>query len=199
MGTGEHSSSLSAESLASFEATLDGVRRRVHRVLHDEAGPSLCAAGLQLDLLLSTTDAADRAEAASGLREALDAAMHALRALMVESDPNLLARSGLDGALTALARSLPLNWQEPSTPCPLDGPQAALCYRIAREWAAQCAAAHPPQTLRLRREGAELHLAAPPAPLPWLPACRVLAAAAGIAIHCEETGPDLKLRLAPAS
>jgi hypothetical protein len=191
MGIGIDAKSGAGAAAASLDFANRTYRLRIHRVLHEETGPSLCAAGLHLELLAVAATPDARAESAAALREALEAAHASIRALMVESDPALLSRGGLDAALTVLGRHLPVDWQEPGAPCPLTNAQEELCYRVAREWASACASAAPPASLTVRRSGAGLRLSSTHPCTPWLPAWRYLAAQAGALLRSDDNGHSL--------
>lgn len=184
----------------SLDHALAAVRRRVSSILHDDVGPSLCAAGLHLELLSRAATTEDSREAAAGLRAALDQALERLRALMLENDARLFVRNGLDDALTALARALPLAWEPPKgLPAP---PAAEFYYRVARECAVLCAASDPPVRPVVRRTAAGMSIALPAATAgemiaPWLPAWRFLAARAQVRLTVEAAVPGVELKLAP--
>lgn len=171
-------------------------RSHVHQILHDETGPSLCAAGLHLELLCGSEACPDGLEALSALREALEAAHSSIRLLLVESDPRLIERSGLDGALAALARHFPLEIEAAEDVRPLAQPQSELFYRVVRDWALACASAQPPTPLSVHRSGHEMRLTAPHSPAPWLAAWRHLARCAGVTITAA-AGEPFTLLLAP--
>ncbi len=72
-------------------------RQRAGRVLHDDVGPLLSAAGLRLQLL--RMDFPETAEALREAMQALDAAMERVRALSQELNPSPVFRVGLKNAL----------------------------------------------------------------------------------------------------
>jgi signal transduction histidine kinase len=75
--------------------------RRGSRMLHDEIGSLLAAAGLRLQLL--RMDFPDANARAAEIAEALDAAMEHVRALSRELEPSPVRRTGLKHALLQLA------------------------------------------------------------------------------------------------
>lgn len=191
-----------AGSSDSLSDALAALRLRVSSVLHDEVGPSLCAAGLHLEALSQTPLDEEGREAAAGLRAALDAALERVRALMVENDTRLLARSGLDRALTELACVLPLDWQEPKPNIP--EPDAAdVHYGIARDCAIVCASADRSIRPIIRRTAEQMRITVPSGSGatetlldPWLPAWRHLAGRAGIQLTRGQTDAGLEISLA---
>lgn len=80
-------------------------RRRLSRLLHDEAGPALCAAGLAAELLRGTLGelSKEQEELFERLGGALDGAVEMVRRLSQEASPELAERRGLEGALRLLA------------------------------------------------------------------------------------------------
>ncbi len=78
-------------------------QRQAGRLLHDDVGPLLSAAGLRLQLLrMDFPDAAGRVEE---VMEALDDAMERVRALSQTLNPSPVYRSGLKNALADLVES----------------------------------------------------------------------------------------------
>jgi hypothetical protein len=186
-----------------LDLALAALRLRVSSILHDEVGPSLCAAGLHLEALTQSALDENAREAAAGLRAALDAALERVRALMVETDPRLLARSGLDRALTELARVLPLDWQEPETDIP-EPPAAELYYQLARDCAIACASAGSSIRPIIRRTAEQTRITVPTGPgatitllEQWLPAWMYSAGKAGVQLTRGQTAAGLELSLAP--
>lgn len=189
----------------SLDFALAALRLRVSSILHDEVGPSLCAAGLHLDALSQSSLDADAREAAAGVREALNAALERVRALMVETDPRLLARCGLDRALNELARVLPLDWQEPETELP-EPPAAGLYYRLARDCAIVCASAGRSIRPTIRRTADQMRITVPTGPGatetlldPWLPAWRYYAGQAGFHLTRGQSAAGLEISLGPGA
>jgi hypothetical protein len=83
-------------------------RARLHyvaRILHDDIGPALCAAGLHLDLLRRDLGGREPAESAAALHAALEHAVERVRLLSYEAVPDLAARHGLERACRTLAGS----------------------------------------------------------------------------------------------
>lgn len=82
-------------------------RRRLSRILHDEVGPALCAAGLAAEMLREAlaAEAAAQQELLGRLGRALESAVETVRLLSQEASPDLAARRGLRGALELLARA----------------------------------------------------------------------------------------------
>lgn len=202
-GRGNHLSGDEANASESLCDALAALRLRVSSILHDEVGPSLCAAGLHLEALSQSPLNEDAREAAAGLRAALDAALERVRALMVENDARLLARSGLDRALTELARVLPLDWQEPQASLP-EPPAADVHYGIARDCAVVCASASRSVRPIIRRTAEQMRITVPNGSGatetlldPWLPAWQHLAGRAGIQLTRGRTGAGLEINLAP--
>lgn len=198
MGTGIGSNCEPAAAVDAMDQTAAAFRSHVHQILHNETGPSLCAAGLHLELLCASEDGDERLEALSALREALEAAHSSIRSLLVESDPRLIERGGLDGALAALARHFPLEIEASEDVRPLAQPQGELFYRVARDWASACASTQPPTRLSVHRSGHEMRLTAPHSPAPWLAAWRHLGQRRGVAITAS-AGEPFTLVLAPLS
>ncbi|MCL4796173.1 MAG: hypothetical protein KJZ84_16555 [Bryobacteraceae bacterium] len=198
---GNPAQSRSGGPAGSLDYAVASVRQRVSRVLHDDVGPSLCAAGLHLDLLASNGGAGeDWKESAEGLRAALDSALAAIRALLAENDVKLFARGGLDGGLTALARHELIDWEEPPTDCAWTIAQCELCFRVARDWATACSIERAAQRLRVRRSDAGMKLTVPGKDCscqPWLEGWRHLAAAAGVEIICDDPNRAFELVLKP--
>ena len=192
-----------AGPIDSLDYALAFVRRRVSAILHDHAGPALCAAGLHLELLAQAGTAEERAGHAANLRAALEQSLETVRALMTENDPRLLERGGFDGAMTALARVLPLDWEEPAGGAAVPPGPARLCFRVARDCAAACAAAEAQARPAIRRDGATVRILVPggaaPALEPWLPGWRHWAAAEGLAIALAEQDGGLAITLSPGT
>lgn len=104
-------------------------RRCVSRVLHDEVGPSLCSAGLQLSLLRGEAD--DRT--LDSIQEALDHAISAVRSLSYRSDPQLASRCGLRAALSYLTAGRKAKLVVDEEPADLTPQQADLLARVVRD------------------------------------------------------------------
>lgn len=185
----------------SLDFALVALRQRVHHVLHDEAAPSLCAAGLHLDVLAAAApDDPALQESASNLRIALESALDALRTLLVENDPRLFQRGGLDGALAAFAKAGLIVWDHAPTPSAWTPAQAELAFRIVRDCALASRLATPPAPPAVRSVGPALQISSAHA-LPcssWLPAWRHLAAGAALSLESPGLSPGLDLTLAPA-
>jgi glucose-6-phosphate-specific signal transduction histidine kinase len=75
---------------------------RASRILHDDVGQSLTAAGLELDLL--ALEHPQLAEPIGSLRARLEAAFQSVRRLSYDLSPDLVLRIGLADALEGLAR-----------------------------------------------------------------------------------------------
>jgi signal transduction histidine kinase len=89
-----------AEDLAEAQVRALAGQRRAGRVLHDDIGPLLSAAGLRLQLLrMDFPDAADRARE---VMEVLDEAMERVRELSQALNPSPVYRSGFKNALAGL-------------------------------------------------------------------------------------------------
>src|SRR5258706_6692666 len=86
-----------ADQLAELLVRAGADRQRAGRVLHDDVGPLLSAAGLRLQLL--RMDFPETAEALREAMQALDAAMERVRALSQELNPSPVFRVGLKNAL----------------------------------------------------------------------------------------------------
>lgn len=82
-------------------------RRRLSRLLHDEAGPALCSAGLTAELLRGTLAAITprQEELFAKLAGALESAVESVRLLSQECAPGLASRRGLEDALRLLAKA----------------------------------------------------------------------------------------------
>jgi hypothetical protein len=134
--------------------------RNVARVLHDDIGPSLCAAGLHLDLLSRAEPAPAQTEPIEALRTALEHAVESVRRLSYEAAPDLALRHGLDRACRLLAGSRP--WLEISGAASrvLPPASAQALYELLLDLllaAGACPAAH----LVLAEDGWSLLLPAP--------------------------------------
>src|SRR5258706_16452184 len=86
-----------ADQLAELLVRAGADRQRAGRVLHDDVGPLLSAAGLRLQLL--RMDFPETAEALREAMQALDAAMERGRGLSQELNPSPVFRVGLKNAL----------------------------------------------------------------------------------------------------
>lgn len=104
-------------------------RRRLHRILHDEVGPALCAAGLAAEMLRESlpTPAATQQEMLDRLGRALESAVRTVRLLSQEASPELAARHGLRGALELLARVCGAALRMEAEPHLAPAEAAALC------------------------------------------------------------------------
>ena len=92
-----------ADDLAENLVRAVAAQRRAGRVLHDDIGPLLSAAGLHLQLLrLDFPDAAGRVRE---VMDALDDAMERTRALSQDLNPSPVYRAGFKNALAALVES----------------------------------------------------------------------------------------------
>lgn len=78
-------------------------QRNAGRVLHDDVGPLLSAAGLRLHLL--RMDFSEAAERVREVMELLDDAMERVRALSQTLNPSPVYRTGLKNALATLIES----------------------------------------------------------------------------------------------
>jgi hypothetical protein len=185
----------------SLDFALAALRQRVHHLLHDEAAPSLCAAGLHLDLLAAAApNNPNLQESASSLRIALESALDALRLLLVENDPRLFQRGGLDGALAAFTHAGLIEWDHSSAPAAWTPAQSELAFRIVRDCALASSLATPPVPPAVRFIGPALQLSSAQL-LPWsswLPGWRHLAAHADLSLDSPGHSPRLDLTLAPA-
>ena len=93
------------ETLADLASFRDAEMARVARVLHDEIGPVLSAAGLHLDVLRmdfreQTPEAASRT---AEIQRLLERAIERLRDLSYDLNPDTVDRAGLEAALERLA------------------------------------------------------------------------------------------------
>lgn len=105
-------------------------RRRLSRLLHDETGPLLCAAGLTAELLRGTLGALtpQQEELFAKLAGALESAVKSARLLSQEAAPGLAGRRGLEGALRLLAEAYGAELDYGAGPGPLPSSRAdALC------------------------------------------------------------------------
>jgi signal transduction histidine kinase len=104
-------------------------RRRLSRILHDEVGPALCAAGLAAEMLRETlpSPAAAQLELLDRLGRALESAVETVRLLSHEASPELAGRRGLSGALELLARACGAALRIESEPQLAPAEAAALC------------------------------------------------------------------------
>ncbi len=120
----------SASETPAVQRLRDAERRRLSRLLHDETGPLLCAAGLTAELLRGTLDAVtpQQEELFAKLSGALESAVRQVRLLSQEAAPGLAARRGVEGALRLLAEAYGAELQAASKPAPWASSQAeALC------------------------------------------------------------------------
>lgn len=104
-------------------------RRRLSRILHDEVGPALCAAGLAAEMLRESlpAPAASQQEMLERLGRALESAVRTVRLLSQEASPDLAARRGLGGALELLAEACGAALRIESEPQLAPAEAAALC------------------------------------------------------------------------
>ncbi|MGC8883440.1 MAG: histidine kinase [Bryobacteraceae bacterium] len=121
-------------------------RRRLSRILHDEAGPSLCSAGLAAELLRGTISALspEQEQLFARLQGALDSAMETVRLLSQEASPDLADRRGLAGALETLARAFHARLEieaEPPRLAPVAAAALCECLRDALLAAAEAGGA----------------------------------------------------------
>jgi len=93
-----------AESLVRVLAS----RREAGRVLHDDVGPRLSAAGLRLQLL--AMDYPETKERVGEVLEVLEGAMERVRAVSQELNPSPVYRTGLKNSLAALIELLRLEF-----------------------------------------------------------------------------------------
>lgn len=110
-------------------------RRRLSRLLHDEAGPALCAAGLAAEMLRGTIPEPTREqqELLGRLERALDAAVETVRLLSQEASPDLAARRGVAGALETLARAFGAGLRIEGAPPDLPAEGAAALCELVRD------------------------------------------------------------------
>ncbi len=141
----------------------DRERARISRLLHDEVGQVLSAAGLQLDLL--RMDCAQEPPLAARIAEAqklLEQAVGQVRSLSYALNPAIVERAGLKGALEELIERsrkvfsgrLEFAWDGGLR---LPGQAAEACYRIV-ELALENALRHSGAgriEVRCRRQGPE--------------------------------------------
>lgn len=201
-GMGTSTQGVAWGPVESLDFAIAALRQRVHHLLHDEAAPSLCAAGLHLDILAAAApnDAALQ-ESAASLRAALESALDALRTLLIENDPGLFRRGGLDGALAAFAGASLIVWDQRPIPPSWTPAQAELAFRIVRDCAFAARLASPPAPPAVRSTGPALHIVSSTSLVPWpswLPGWRHLAAAAALSLDCPGHAAALELTLAPA-
>lgn len=109
-------------------------RRRLSRILHDEVGPALCAAGLAAEMLRETLPepTATQQELIGKLGRALESAVETVRLLSQEASPDLAARRSLRGALELLARACGAALRIEGEP-PLEPAQAAALCEMVRD------------------------------------------------------------------
>lgn len=130
----------------------------VTRSLHDDIGPALCGIGLQMSVLRTelSRSSPEAFELASGIQDALERAVDAVRHLNYLSDPALAERCGLGAALEALLSHPPAGFSgqatvERSLVEPPNGAESAAAFRIAREvWRAAAAAPSRPFRVQVR-------------------------------------------------
>src|SRR5579862_6686268 len=77
--------------------------RRASRVLHDEVGSLMAAAGLRLQL--ARMDRPESAEQLDAVSQVLEGAMERVRSLTRELDPSPVGRTSFKSALLDLARN----------------------------------------------------------------------------------------------
>lgn len=96
------------------------------RQLHDELGPSLCAAGLQLSLLRTETAnmPADCAAALENVQAILERAVELARLLSYSVNPESAARCGIRDMVRMMARSFRAEVPETETVPRVEGPAA---------------------------------------------------------------------------
>lgn len=96
------------------------------RQLHDDLGPSLCAAGLQLSLLRTETAdiPADCAAALENVQAILERAVDLTRLLSYSVNPGCAARCGLRDMVRMMARSFRVEVPEAETAPRAEGPAA---------------------------------------------------------------------------
>lgn len=119
-----------AKEPSAVQRLRDAERSRLSRLLHDETGPLLCAAGLTAELLRGTLPGVtpQQEELFAKLSGALESAVRSVRLLSQEAAPGLAARRGLEGALRLLAEGYCAELQIASTLRPLPPSRAeALC------------------------------------------------------------------------
>ncbi len=125
--------------IASFRRAMDRDRSRIARLLHDEVGQVLSAAGLQMDLLrMDCRQVAGAEEQIAEAQKLLERALVRVRELSYDLNPAIIERLGLEAACKRLVdrfgRSFrgKLAWSycgDPQT----RGVQAQALYRIAEE------------------------------------------------------------------
>lgn len=120
---------------AALRRLREAERRRLSRLLHDEAGPALCAAGLTAELLRSTLAAptAQQEQLFEKLSQALEAAVKTVRLLSQEADPHLAQRRGLEGGLRLLAEALGAEWTAAASLAPVAASIAAAACELVRD------------------------------------------------------------------
>lgn len=114
-------------------------RERIARLLHDEVGQILSAAGLQMDLLrMDCQHIAGVGQRITDTQKLLERALAQVRDLSYDLNPAIVERLGLEGALARLvarhrtAFRGQLSWSYRGDP-QTRGTQAQALYRIAEE------------------------------------------------------------------
>lgn len=97
-----------SELIASFAASIEAEQQRISRLLHDELGPTLTSAGLQLDALRLEfgRGAPQLIEGTRDIQRLLDRAIDRIRDLSYELDPSVGERAGLFHAMERLAQRM---------------------------------------------------------------------------------------------
>ncbi|MEJ5366744.1 MAG: histidine kinase [Bryobacteraceae bacterium] len=129
-------------------------RRRLSRALHDQAGPSLCSAGLLAELLYGAIPdpAPQQQELFARLRSALESAVDQIRLLSQEASPDLAARRGLEGALAVLAQAHHAQLFIEELPALPAGAACALC-ELTRDALLACGGAPGAARIHASRRG----------------------------------------------
>ena len=136
------------EMLVAMASARDTDSARVARLLHDEVGQVLSAAGLQLGVLRMDfrEQAPDIAARITEIQDILERAIEQVRGLSYELNPQVVERAGLHNALDRLAARFRQRFHgsirllsDPSARVPLEA--AGAMYRIA-EYALDNAVRH---------------------------------------------------------
>jgi hypothetical protein len=179
------------ELLARIELAL------VARRLHDDLGPTLCAAGFHLEVVRAAAETAETKGAVSGLQAAMAHATEAVRSLSYATDPDVVRRCGLPTALRYLAKSTESAFESEEV-VEFSPEQSEILFRFARVVVAQMTAARlaAAPSLRLGVDSLEIGV---PSPLPQevLAALESLLARCGIGLTVKELQLKASLESAP--
>jgi PAS domain S-box-containing protein len=158
----ERLAGLSVRLLAAQESE----RRTIARELHDEIGQALTAVSVNLQTLLASSDAAERAEILDESITITQQTLRQVRNLSLDLRPSLLDDLGLGAALRwylerqgqrlGFAISLDDNLGDVRYPAPIE----TTCFRVAQEAITNVVRHSNAQSVRVvvRRDAGELHL-----------------------------------------